>query len=298
MIYAFDPANILERDDKNRIIIHKRYDKGDYSVGSIHSTNNCGLYRVLSYEGRNDNNKKIYKIEFLKSKNVKIVTKSCMDTGKIKDDKIAESYYIGKKYKSNKCGVYTIIEYAGHKKSYMMFKVRFDDTGYETISKIGNITRGKVRDPLHPTECAIGYLGEEYRDLRKNDKELYDLLYSRWRDMLQRCYYKTNCKYHIYGQRGIKVHEDWHNLSNFIKDAQKLPGFDRQLIIDGILQIDKDKLQLGKDSSEKIYSKDTCCWLTPKDQSKYIDHLKASSNQCIEIECIKPDGTISIEPSI
>lgn len=292
MLYTFsDSIDILERDN-GCIIIHRIYDKDDYSIGSIHRSNNCGYFRILSH------NKKEYKIEFLKTKNIVTTTKACIQSGKIKDNKLAEVYYIGKKYKTNRGNICTIIEYAGTINSYMMFKVRFDDTGYETISRIGNITRGKIRDPLYPKECNVGYFGLEYNDLRNADKDLYNALYSRWRGMIRRCYCKENSKYSIYGGAGITVDERWHNLSNFIKDSKKLPGFDRDLIIDGILQIDKDKLQGDREPSKKIYSKDTCCWLTSQEQCAYIDYLSASSNQCCKVKCIDPNGNISIEPSI
>ena len=298
MIYSFnDPNDIFEKRD-GRIVLHRRYKKHDYSIGSIHPSNNCGLFRILSYEGRNSNGLKIYKIEFLKSKNRKIVTKACIDNGRIKDNKLLQSIYIGKRYKCNIGNTCTIIEYAGLVNSYAMFKVKFDHTGYETISRIGNITRGKVRDLLYPTEHGIGYLGLDYNKLRNQDKDLYDTLYCRWRGMISRCYNKNNRKYHIYGKIGIRVADEWHNLSNFIKDAIKLPGFDRESVINGKLQLDKDKLQADKKNSNKVYSKDTCCWLTSKEQSKYIDYVNGSSNQAYKIKCTHPDGSITIEKSI
>lgn len=47
-------------------------------------------------------------------------------------------------YQSNTCGCMQVLEKIGKK-----FKVRFLETGYETIAEIGNVLAGKVLDPVY-----------------------------------------------------------------------------------------------------------------------------------------------------
>ena len=42
--------DLLERKD-SCIVIHRLSNKDDYSIGSIHLSNNCGLFRIVSYNG-------------------------------------------------------------------------------------------------------------------------------------------------------------------------------------------------------------------------------------------------------
>lgn len=275
--------------------MHRIPKKDDYSIGTIHKSNNFGYFKILSYEGRNHNSIKMYKIQFIKTGYITVADLNCIKLGKIKDHELLPKLYIGKSFKCNCGSTCTITEYVGRVDSYMIFKVIFE-TGYVTTARLGNIINGKIKDPLYPSECGIGYLGLDYKRLRNNDYELYEVLYSRWRSMLHRCYSKSNHKYHIYGALGVTVSERWHNLSNYINDVKKLPGFDRDLVIYNELQLDKDKLQQSVES--KVYSKNTCCWISAKEQSKYIDYEKASSNQAIPVKCIISNNLYSIEPSI
>lgn len=50
-------------------------------------------------------------------------------------------------------------------------------------------------------------------------------IYSRWSNMISRCYCPKNRKYNSYGARGIVVCKRWHNPGNFIKDMGD-PPFD------------------------------------------------------------------------
>lgn len=50
-------------------------------------------------------------------------------------------------------------------------------------------------------------------------KKKHDRLYRVWIRMKQRCYLKTSCNYHWYGERGITVCDAWHDYANFKKWA-------------------------------------------------------------------------------
>lgn len=169
------------------------------------------------------------------------------------------------------------------------FTVVFVDTG-SIVSGIANkeIHSGKIRDPLARSMYHIGYLGSNYKDLKNTDLKLFNSLYQRWARMIDRCYNKDNKYYNLYGGSGITIDERWHNFSNFFTDAYTLPGFDRDLIIDGILTIDKDKYQT--EFGLKIYSRETCCWLTKKEQSSFVDHDARTEKYKKDVYVVSPNG--------
>ena len=60
-----------------------------------------------------------------------------------------------------------------------------------------------------------------------------DPLYGRWNAIKQRCDNPSNPKYHLYGGKGISLHEDWRNFHSF-KDWSLSNGYKRHLTIDRI----------------------------------------------------------------
>lgn len=80
-----------------------------------------------------------------------------------------------------------------------------------------------------------------------------------WNNMLSRCYDPTCEKYELYGARGVYVANAWLEFKVFSKDVKQLPGWVPDLANAG-LQLDKDTIGDGF-----CYSKDTCQWLTAKE---------------------------------
>ena len=85
-------------------------------------------------------------------------------------------------------------------------------------------------------------------------------LYGTWRQMNRRCNDPDADNYYLYGGAGVTVCPEWHwdnkdGLANFVKDMY--PTF-----VEGH-QLDKDKLAIS--GQPKVYSKATCCWVTPAD---------------------------------
>lgn len=99
--------------------------------------------------------------------------------------------------------------------------------------------------------------------------------YTVWKNMLYRCYSEKNVAYERYGGVGVKVSDAWHCYDTFRADIETLKGFDEDLFFNGNLQLDKD----GLSGEEKIYSKETCQFLTPTENirlatfKKYLPHL-------------------------
>lgn len=82
-----------------------------------------------------------------------------------------------------------------------------------------------------------------------------------WQAMLRRCYTPTNSDFHIYGGHGVVVCDRWNpakggSFENFLADMGERPEGKT---------LDKDKLGDGM-----LYSPETCCWLTPKEQARFM----------------------------
>lgn len=82
-------------------------------------------------------------------------------------------------------------------------------------------------------------------------------LYGLWHCMITRCNNKDSYNYKYYGERGIKVCDEWNNFENFINDMY--PSY-------------KNGLTLDRIDNDKNYCKDNCRW---------ADKLTQSQNQRI-----------------
>ena len=101
------------------------------------------------------------------------------------------------------------------------------------------------------------------------------------KSMMSRCYNVNDTHYSIYGAKGVTVHERWHNLDNFIEDIDKVDGFEYDKFIVAEIQLDKDLKQIGSDN--KVYSLDTCIFLSRSDNS-------GNRNNNQDMVIIDPDG--------
>ena len=73
--------------------------------------------------------------------------------------------------------------------------------------------------------------------------------------MITRCYTANDTSSKRYYDRGVTVCNRWLDLSCFIQDAKKLPGFiNRQF--NNNYELDKDYY-----GNSLLYSPDTCVWI-------------------------------------
>lgn len=279
-------TGMIKDPDIWKVLIGKEYEtntSGKLVITSLHSKEN-GIYRFnVKFSSGYETHASINKI----------LAGKVSDHSKFRDPEEKQIFT------SNTSGDFEIIKFIGKKHHDKLYKIRFLDSGYEKNAYLANIYKGEVKDDSRsdiiksPTRfqdayllnissthnwkrdankisvAGIGYLGETYYDFMKNDPALYDKLYKRWKAMINRCYNSKSSSYNKYGKLGISVDKRWHNLSNYLNDVTKLPSFNRDDVITGKLQLDKDKLQKNKPISEKIYSKDTCIWLTIKENNSH-----------------------------
>lgn len=176
-------------------------------------------------------------------------------------------YYNGSKWQSNNCGEFAIIGKTD--------RSRLEKNGYEhhdhylcqfndetkVVAVSNHIKGGKVKNPNHPNVYGVGYFGQgewESRDLDNMTKE-----YNAWIRMLQRCYdEKLQEKEPTY--KGVTVDIRWHNFQVFCEDIQHLEGY-QDWKTSNTLELDKDILCESLNISPKIYSKNTCLFITKKE---------------------------------
>jgi hypothetical protein len=176
---------------------------------------------------------------------------------------------IGEIYKSNRCGEFKVIEQI----KFDLFKIQFTANVY--FSAIKN---GCLKDNLIPYVCKIGCLGYA----NKNDNII---AYRKWRNMLSRCYDINNKNYPQYGKKGVRVCDRWLRFDYFLEDLKEIEGYNEELFNEGILELDKDIKQFTLNN--KIYSKETCCFVTTKNNNLYREYSIQKP-----FIAISPDGSI------
>jgi len=138
----------------------------------------------------------------------------------------------------------------GYKNGYRYFYLCRCECGNEKIIQDSSLISGKTKSCgcLLKENKAIG-------ELNKTHNQTKTRLYKIWQKMKERCYNKNNNRYYCYGQRGIKVCNEW--LNDFVL-------FYNWAINNGY----KDNLTIDRIDVNGNYEPDNCRWLTNKEQSQ------------------------------
>lgn len=100
--------------------------------------------------------------------------------------------------------------------------------------------------------------------LKMNKKD--HKLYSTWKNMMARCYVKSDNRFKYYGAKGITVCDRWHEFWNFVEDIDNHME-NGQFLYEKDYQLDKDIK--GGDQ----YSLENCSVITG-DENRRIAHEK------------------------
>lgn len=159
-------------------------------------------------------------------------------------------------------GIYKIVELMPYKANdgHAMYKGMCTECGTERIAKYNDL---KVT-----TNCShlrIGGIKTSKKLTRWNNHRL-EHIFSAMKD---RCYNELNKDYKIYGNKGIKICDEWLNNPMLFEEWSMNNGYQDNLTIDRI-------------DSGKNYCPENCRWITLSDNSKY-----KSTTSLIEVDgCI------------
>ena len=87
-------------------------------------------------------------------------------------------------------------------------------------------------------------------------------VYEKWRQMLRRCYSDNFHEKHP-TYIGCTVCERWLTLSNFVEDFTHINGYDKEKLLNGALELDKDIKSNGKNKEYSLYN----CMLVSKTEN-------------------------------
>lgn len=167
---------------------------------------------------------------------------------------------LGQTFVSKEGCIFYIVEYVDNCDLVVRFK---DEHGAEVHTTYQNCQLGKVKNPYFKSMFGVGCLGEG--DFKTGTRE-YDL----WKHMLDRCYGNRE-KYPTYAN--VTVCDRWLVYANFLEDLPLVEGYEfwlnnpRQRIA-----MDKDIKQQGVEN--KVYSVDTCCFITINENAKEVHDRK------------------------
>ena len=174
-------------------------------------------------------------------------------------------------YKSQNSGEFKIIEYIGGPTELVKIKFLLTDT--EEIITINAALTGRVKDKFYPRICGVGYIGNFDGCISKGWPYV---MYRTWYKMINRCYNPNEYSYQFYGSIGVSVDPSWFSFATFYHDVKLLPNYDKKLKYSDKFQLDKDYLQQNIPKEKRIYSKNTCIWISryDNDAMKLLDKQK------------------------
>jgi len=246
-------------------------------IGKEFESNNYGKYKVIGFDRKDEYYQEYYRIKFLKTGYETVSQKSSVQRGTVRDN---TDLLIGKVIESNNYGKFKVLELDHRdKRSHKFYRIKFMKTGTERVMSYGTIVVGSVLDYNLPTTGGVGYLGEKF-------EECVGRVENVWRHIIARCYREEDDNYPYYGGRGVTVCERWHNCSNFLEDLPKIEGYDEKLFKEAKIELDKDYKQQDIPFHEKVYSPETCIFLS-KEKNNNVKKINQN-----DFKAISPEGEV------
>jgi len=228
----------------------------------IYESNSCGPFKIIKDLGRDEGSRLYVRVKFIETSTEKDVRYDLAMDGRVLDDLYGIDF--NKIYQTLYYGPYQIIKFVGRTdRSRKIVRIRFLNTGYEYDVLLKQVRRGEVRD------YSLGYHEKSYMDSNQTEYfyKIIDLLNERWKGMMSRCYNPNNIKYDDYGGSGVAVCERWQDFDNYITDMSYIPQYTKFYYDPANYQLDKDFLQLHIPKNQRIYSLQTCIFLSMADNA-------------------------------
>jgi hypothetical protein len=211
-------------------------------------------FKVLR-KGKNDNKKYLiyfFEIDFYKEVSKYDITHNLVTINEYREKLFREKIY------TQHCGdSLKILEYLGNSK----YKVEFLNFPFCKEAYKKHILEGKVDNPL-----VSKYYIPNLTLKNKEERDIYLYIRNIYSNLLQRCYDENSFSYNRYGNKGIKICEEWKCFENFYN--WYLENSKWNINLKYKLQLDKDVLCNIKNIS-KIYSPETCL-LIPSELNQFL----------------------------
>lgn len=159
-------------------------------------------------------------------------------------------------------------------------EVEFLETGRIDTFRKDAVKRGTIKDRYAKDVFEVACIGAV-------KKVNYPQEYNVWKNMIDRCYNTKNRSYPIYGGKGVTVIERWLCFENFLSDISEIEGYDEEKFKEGLLELDKDVKQMN--IAKKVYSLETCSFLSPTENTKHRD-MSLLSEKAMKVVGISPSG--------
>lgn len=171
---------------------------------------------------------------------------------------------LGKIFKTNGGTNLKVLENKNSREVLIEFQ---DEFKFRRYVRRSSILSGGVKNPYAKTVCGVGMIGEI-----KNGSS--HILYSRWKNMIRRCYDVKDKDYLTYGAKGVTISEEWKVFANYVNDVEKMSNYDNLVSNPLNWEIDKDL------SGQNVYSSDSCIIIKKKDNLDISsEKLKVEINQ-------------------
>lgn len=130
----------------------------------------------------------------------------------------------------------------------------------------GYSVKAQVKKTKHPKAPSCGCVNKvTTHELRIDHGLSNHSLFWVWTAMLDRCYNPNSNSYHKYGAKGVIVCEEWKNSFKSFYDWAITNNWKQGL------HLDKDVKCFELNINPKIYSPQTCQFLTPSDNGKLTE---------------------------
>ena len=240
----------------------------NYIIGQTFTSNRGDKFDVVGVGNSHDIKHKLYTIRFHKTGFETDTKYTNIVSGEVQDWSLVPKIedYMDGTLENSVGDKYIVLSNVSKKLSAASrnpyYPIRFLATGTEDYFRFDCIAKGAIKDKTKPIIASIGFI---VGATKKNNRRAYDL----WRNMLKRCYDVTRHDYYRYGGKGVTVDTRWNSFRLFLQDIVLLDGYTEILFNESKIQLDKDKKQFHLPHSERVYSKDTCVWLSPTENSKF-----------------------------
>lgn len=181
---------------------------------------------------------------------------------------------LGKDFTTNTSGNCFVVDYVNNRNVIVIFY----DPIYITSCELGDLRKGKVKNPLYPSVYGKGYLG--IGKYSTKDKEAYGL----WMSMLKRSYcdeFKVQCP----SYEDVTVCDEWLNFQNFAEWCYSQKFFNSKDEEGRVYHLDKDGIIKGN----KVYSPEACCFV-PQEINKLWQRKVKNSGKYLTGVNLHKDG--------